>query len=133
MLTPSEAMFVSENYRNYDDKHSVATKEDFLSFIKEDLGFNDLSEGYNIIKNNINTPEKIALFILGINNPNIGNGKAFNKNSEKAILSLAKKIGSINKYKYFYVKNSNGITTEIIPVNNDSVENTQILPKRSVI
>ena len=133
MLTPSEAMFVSENYRNYDDKHSVATKEDFLSFIKEDLGFDDLSEGYNIIKNNINTPEKIALFILGINNPNIGNGKAFNKNSEKAILSLAKKIGSINKYKYFYVKNSNGTTTEIIPVNNDSVENTQTPPKRPVI
>ena len=114
-------------------KYPKGTLITLLDFIKEDLGFDDLSEGYNIIKNNINTPEKIALFILGINNPNIGNGKPFDKNSEKAILSLAKKIGSINKYKYFYVKNSNGTTTEIIPVNNDSVENIQTPPKRPVI
>jgi hypothetical protein len=133
MFTPFELMFISEDYRNLDDKHKYATKEDFKSFIIEGLGFAEYSEGYSTILNNINTPEKIALFIMELNNPNVGNGKAFNKNSETEIKKLAKKIGKVNKYRYYIVENSDGKTTKVLKVDNESKESIRKEPKKPVI
>ena len=133
MLTPDELMFVSENYRNLDEKHKYATKEDFKEFVKTNLGYEEYSRGYSIILDNINTPEKIALFIMGINNPNVGNGKSFNKNSASDIERLAKKIGKINKYRYYIVESSDGKTTKVLRVDNESKESIRKEPKRPVI
>jgi len=122
LLTPSELMFVSENYRNLDEKHKFATKEDFKTFVRESLGFPPYSDEYSIILDNINTPEKIALFIMELNNPNTGNGKAFDKNSISKIKALARKIGRINKYRYYIVENSDGKITKVLRVDNESKE-----------
>ena len=133
MFTPAELMFISEDYRNLDDKHKYATKEDFKNFVIQNLGFEEYSEGYSIILNNINTPEKIALFIMELNNPNVGNGKAFNKNSEAEIKKLAKKIGKVNKYRYYIVESSDGKTTKVLKVDNESKESIRKEPKKPVI
>ena len=133
MFTPAELMFISEDYRNLDDEHKYATKEDFKNFVIQNLGFEEYSEGYSVILNNVNTPEKIALFIMELNNPNVGNGKAFNKNSETAIKSLAKKIGKINKFRYYIVESSDGKITKVLKVDNESKESIRKEPKKPVI
>lgn len=133
LLTPSELMFVSENYRNLDEKHKFATKEDFKNFIENNLSFPPYSDEYNIIIDNINTPEKIALFIMGLNNPNTGNGKPFEKNNVNKIKALARKIGKINKYRYYIVENSDGKTTKVLRVDNESKESIRKEPKRPAI
>lgn len=133
MLTPDELMFVSENYRNLDEKHKYATKEDFKNFIVESLGYEEYSRGYSIILDNINTPEKIALFVMGLNNPNIGKGKSFNKNSTSEIEKLARKIGKVNNYRYYIVESSDGKTTKVLKVDNESKESIRKEPKRPVI
>lgn len=133
MLTPDELMFVSENYRNLDEKHKYATKEDFKEFVKTNLGYEEYSRGYSIILDNINTPEKIALFIMGINNPNVGNGKSFNKNSTSDIERLAREIGKVNKYRYYMVESSDGKITKVLRVDNESKESIRKEPKKPVI
>ena len=133
LLTPDELMFVSENYRNLDEKHKFATKEDFKDFVEKGLSFPPYSDEYSIIIDNINTPEKIALFIMELNNPNTGNGKAFEKNNVNKIKTLARKIGNINKYRYYIVESSDGKTTKVLRVDNDSKESIRKEPKRPVI
>lgn len=133
LLTPNELMFVSENYRNLDEKHKFATKEDFKNFVQEGLSFPPYSDEYNIIMDNINTPEKIALFIMGLNNPNTGNGKAFEKNNVNKIKVLARKIGKTNKYRYYIVESSDGKTTKVLRVDNESKESIRKEPKKPAI
>lgn len=133
LLTPSELMFVSENYRNLDEKHKFATKEDFKDFVEKGLSFPPYSDEYNIIIDNINTPEKIALFIMELNNPNTGQGKAFEKNNVNKIKALARKIGKINKYRYYIVESSDGKTTKVLRVDNESKESIRKEPKKPAI
>lgn len=124
LVTPSEAMFIS-NQRFADEEHPYATKEDFSNFLQEDLAFDEYSNEYIDLMHLINTPEKIAIFVSELNNPKYKNGKAFNRNSAKEIMSLAKKIDKISKdpekRKYYFVVSSDGKNTKLIPVNNKSV------------
>lgn len=133
LFNTTELMFISENYRTLDEKHKYATKQDFYDFVKTGLNFPEYSDGYNTIVENINTPEKIALFIIELNNPNVGNGKAFNKNSESAILKLARRIGNINKYKYYYVESSGDQYVRLLRVDNESKESYRKEPHKPVI
>lgn len=120
LLSPLEAMFVS-NQRFLNEEHPYATKEDFFTYLQEELALNEYSDDYINIVQTINTPEKIALFILGLNNPRTSQGTSFNKNSITAIRKLVKSIekASENK-KYYYVESSTGSTTKVIPVDNES-------------
>lgn len=137
MLTPNEAKFISTNYRSPEEGHEYATREDFSDFLQTDLGFELYDSDYNYIYRRLNTPEKIALFVMGINNPNTGNGKPFNKNSVKNLKALAKEIDDISKdstkRKYYYVESSYKRNTKLIPVKGDSVSEYKTERKTPVI
>lgn len=112
----------------------------FISFNKEDKKMSDfkefvneildtyLSEGNfytetdkNFILNNINTPEKVFLFISQLNNPNYitdentGEKRKIDLSFKDEIMNLAEEIGSINNYRYYYVKNYNKKVITLIP------------------
>lgn len=95
------------------------TMQDFYDYL-ENFAFDT-----SVVKSKINTPEKVMLFIYGINNPKVPskNGpKPFNKNSQKAFEKLADQINSA-PLKYYYISETTPYKTKLIPVKNGVEDN----------
>ena len=100
---------------------------DFKKFVNEILetylseGSQYTEENKKIILDNINTPEKVFLFISQLNNPNYitdentGEKRKIDLSSKREIFDLAEEIGSVKDYKYYYVKEYNQKVITLIP------------------
>lgn len=87
-----EAMvpFLSNNRKTYKMKN-------FRDFVESNLLYFSTDQ-QNTIINYINTPEKVFLFISELNNKN------FDRFDRQQVLDLAQKIGTLKKYKHYFVK-----------------------------
>lgn len=114
--------FLSKNFQYEDEDHPVATMNDFYDYIENVLGFNSKInfKDYNFIKQNINTPEKVVLFITQLNNPSYKQG--FNRENAADIKQLAREIGKLDKNnkRYYLIDKSSKSQVQVIRISNDS-------------
>lgn len=94
--------FLSKNIKKF-------KKSDFKKFVQQNLNEYLKGEIYNeseleTILKNINTPEKIFLFISELNNPTYKNGRQIDKSNKAEVVELAESIGSITKLKHYFVR-----------------------------
>lgn len=100
--------FLSNNKQTY-------TVSNFVKFVKNNLSsylsssFYTTEEENSIIKN-INTPEKIFLFIRQLNTPE------YDKSNKEKVLELSETIGQLSTYKYYFVKKNNNGLVQLIPI-----------------
>ena len=127
--------FLSKNIKKF-------RKSDFVNFVRHELDgylnneiYNE-SELKNILEN-INTPEKIFLFISELNNPNYKDGRQIDKSNKSEVIELAESIGSLTKLKHYFVRkiSKNGIRY-LIPISEEVLpeyRKDRRYPIRSVI
>ena len=103
------------------------TMSDFKKFVEETLetylpetAFYT-GDNKKTILDNIDTPEKVFLFISQLNNPNYitdentKEKRRIDLSSKQEIINLAEEIGSINTYRYYYVKEYNKKVLKLLP------------------
>ena len=126
--------FLSKNIKKF-------KKSDFKNFVNNKLNEYLNNEIYNNselenILNNVNTPEKIFLFISELNNPTYKDGRQINKSNKSEVIELAESIGSLTKLKYYYIRKKGKNVKYLIPISEEILpeyRKDKRYPIRSVI
>lgn len=128
-LTPLEQILTS--------KYGKSTIDDFYEYLDKELSINEEQGSFNNIVSKINTPEKIALFVLSVNEAKSKIKSKKKLNDDKWIIKIADDIDKVNedptKRRYYYVEKSNGRKTVLIRVKSGGITEYRKSPKTPVI
>ena len=120
-----------------------AKMSDFRNFVNNVLYKYLTGEIYNNLETeeilrNVNTPEKVFLFISELNNSTYKDGRQIDKSVKSEVMELAQSIGRLTKLKHYFVKGKNkkGDIRYLIPIKEEALpeyRKDRRYPIRSVI
>ena len=104
---------IPEEMRQFLSKNVTKAKmSDFKNFVNNVLYKYLTGEIYNSLETeeilrNVNTPEKVFLFISELNNPTYKDGRQIDKSVKSEVMELAQSVGRLTKLKHYFVKGKN--------------------------